>query len=49
MFPQFPQTSHFPAYFHSSATREQDDGGGPEGGAGRGARVVRGGGVYLRR
>lgn len=24
MFPQFPQTSHFPAYFHSSARKERE-------------------------
>lgn len=24
MFPQFPQTSHFPAYFHSSARKETE-------------------------
>ena len=43
MFPQFPQTSHFPAYFHSIARREHEKrgggGGGPQGGVGRGARV----------
>lgn len=40
MFPQFLQTSHFPAYFHSSARREREKGGGgggggPLGGVGR--------------